>query len=264
MHSVTDSGLLNNKLYPLPPITNTLLLTHKQHLALDSKIILAGQIQHIRPEAKMEAIYVSSSIGQYGYAHIGNIPNLELPQVDIRAIDSILNCAHQAQQLAIIDAIWQTQTNCKYRISLNQATIAQRDSKRSLLIAQSIKEKINKFDLHPTVIMIGFFQKLYEFLTKMGIHVWCCDAGRNMEFPTSFSLQEAITSAILVASASYLCRDDFRDIQTLTSKTPYSVLLAQSCHNMIEYHFHSGFSLIFAETFPPFSFGISSLKVFEK
>jgi hypothetical protein len=236
-------------------------------LSKNERVLLAGHLQHVHVNAKMSSFYVLSSNQQYGYAFARKDVEIEdqslFSYLDLSAIDCIYQTNSHSLQLAILDSIWNCELDCTQKFSLGSSSLKEREQERCYRIATHLISQCKHLDTKPTVFMIGLFRSLQYYLKTMGFQVYCKDDDLGLDFPASCDLESLIFQSILIASGSYLTYPNYKVIQSLAAQSAYSVLIAQTCHNMIEMHLKDGFSAIFSESFPPYSLCKSEISVYE-
>ena len=232
-------------------------------VALDATVLLWGELRHVHEAAAMQSTYFYSTLGQFGYAFSDGM-SVPAGFAIGRSVGELFEVtSSESCRLAALDSAWARHTPPLWSERIRGATLIDRERHRARLIHRSIASVIN--DQQPsTIIMIGYFPTLVRLLERRGYMVYCVDDGAGKSFPPCISIDELISDSLLVTTASYLCRADYLRVQALAQQARHSVLIAQTCHNMIAYHFAAGFDLVLSESFPPYSLVESELRCFHK
>jgi len=240
-------------------LVDTLLKKYRPLLDLDQNIILMGYLKHNHHNGRMQSYYTLSEQGQYGYAYSKEASQTSSFAIDKRAGELIETHPDRSLQLAILDSIWENKVKPTSEIALTGLTPKIRAEKRATEILKYIETHCKT----KSIIMIGYFVELVRKLQSAHFDVYCCDADIHMHLPlTEQVYQEILPHSVLIVSASYLTRDDFALISDKVAQAKYSILLAQTCSNMIQMHGDAGFDLIFSEVFPPYTLVNSTLRIY--
>ncbi|MBA2652848.1 MAG: hypothetical protein H0U73_11350 [Tatlockia sp.] len=232
-----------------------LIHNYQDILDIEKSIIMIGQLEHRHSHGRMRAVYTLSEQGQYGYAYLNNDQAVSTFQVDERASHLLEGSHYLATKLAILDSLWNNTVIPKEVIHLSGKTPQSRNQIRN----DNILDAILRRPKEEPIVMIGFFNALYERLIQAGRRVFCCDADIGMTCDIDKN-----SNALLIASASYLTRDDSLSIHKAVRQSSYSILISQTCSNMVKMHFDFGFDLIFSESFPTYSLANSTMGIYHQ
>lgn len=239
------------------------ILETKASVILDANVLLWGELRHVHQAATMQSTYLYSSLGQFGYA-FSDGATAPVAQAIGKSIGALLRTtSSESCRLAALDSAWARKVSPFWTKRIRGKTLVNRERSRARLI-QSNVEPILKRRQISSIVMIGYFPSLATRLRASGHTVYCVDDGVGLAFPPGMSMDETISNSLLITTASYLCRTDYLQVQALAQRAEFSVLIAQTCHNMIEYHFVAGFDVVFSESFPPYSLLESELRCFHR
>lgn len=248
---------------PIPGRASEQILKMHSGVTLNASVLLWGELKHVHEAAAMQSTYVYSTLGQFGYSFSDGTRAPIVHNIG-RSVGEVLETtSNESCRLAAMDSAWTCQVRPLWSEQIRGTTLVDRERYRARLIQGSIASFINE-QRPSSILMIGYFPSLVRQLKQDGHTVYCLDDGAGKMLPPGISIDETIAKSMLVTTASYLCRADFLHVQALAERARYSVLIAQTCHNMIEYHFSAGFDLVFSESFPPYSLIESELKCFQK
>lgn len=236
------------------PLMNHILSAYSNALDMTQKIVLTGQLEHLHSTGRMKALYALSEKGQFGYAYLNQHEHISTFHIDQKANDLLKTYPTPSIQLAILDAIWNNPLTPDEKVLLTGKTPRCRNTIRNALIMKHL-EKRPKTE---PIVMIGFFSELYHLLMASGRKVYCSDADSAIHEP----FEDDASKTLMIVSASYLTRTDYALIHQAINHCNYSLLLSQTCSNMIQMHLDFGFDLIVSEAFPTYSLSNSTISTY--